>query len=137
MWNCLTTKLRLRCRVIPHSAACKPETDGLNIRLNSRNKWTLSFAVISAALALAISYFGMITAGEIGFQGFARTSASLLNLVLYLVPIVSLTMGAVSFTGKGASHPLFSQPVTHWEILAGKIAGLFAAVAAAVGFGFA
>jgi Cu-processing system permease protein len=110
---------------------------GQELRVNSRNKWTLGFAVVFAALALAISYFGMVTAGTIGFQGFTRTSASLLNLVLYLVPMVALTMSAVSFTGeKGASELLFSQPVTRAEILTGKICGLFAAVAAATCFGF-
>ena len=110
---------------------------GQELRVNSRNKWTVSFAGIFAALALAISYFGMVTAGEIGFQGFTRTSASLLNLVLYLVPIVALTMSAVSFTAeRGANELLFSQPVTRAEILTGKICGLFAAVAAATCFGF-
>ena len=110
---------------------------GQELRVNTRNKWTLSFAAIFAALALAISYFGTVTAGEVGFQGFTRTSASLLNLVLYLVPMVSLTMSAVSFTGeRGASELLFSQPVTRAEILTGKICGLFLAVAAATCFGF-
>lgn len=110
---------------------------GQELRVNSRNKWTLGFAMVFAALALAISYFGMVTAGEVGFQGFTRTSASLLNLVLYLVPMVALTMSAVSFTGeRGASELLFSQPVTRAQILTGKICGLFAAVAAATCFGF-
>jgi Cu-processing system permease protein len=110
---------------------------GQELRVNTRNKWTISFAAVFAAMALAISYFGMVTAGQIGFQGFTRTSASLLNLVLYLVPIVSLTMSAVSFTGeRGATELLFSQPVTRAEILTGKICGLFAAVAAATCFGF-
>jgi len=110
---------------------------GQELRVNTRNKWTLSFAGIFAALALAISYFGMVTASTVGFQGFTRTSASLLNLVLYLVPMVSLIMSAVSFTGeRGASELLFSQPVTRAEILTGKICGLFLAVAAATCFGF-
>src|SRR5574341_1504037 len=82
-------------------------------RTNMRNNWTLIFAGVFGALALAISYFGMVTAGLTGFQGFTRTAASLLNLVLYLVPILSLTMAALSLTGeKGASELLFSQPVS-------------------------
>ncbi|HEX8984368.1 MAG TPA: ABC transporter permease subunit, partial [Bryobacteraceae bacterium] len=96
------------------------------LKINIRNKWTLVFALVFAALALAISYFGLVTEAVIGFQGFTRTTASLLNLVLYLIPLISLTMGALSFTGeKGASELLFSQPVTRTEILAGKLAGLF------------
>jgi Cu-processing system permease protein len=110
---------------------------GQELRANIRNKWTLIFALVFGALCLAISYFGMVTAGAVGFQGFTRTSASLLNLVLYLVPMVSLTMGALSFTPeKAANELLFSQPVTRADILAGKVLGLFASVATATLFGF-
>ncbi len=107
------------------------------LKINIRNKWTLLFALVFAALAVAISYFGLVTEAVVGFQGFTRTTASLLNLVLYLVPMISLAMGALSFTGeKGASELLFSQPVTRGEILAGKLAGLFLSLAAATLFGF-
>ncbi len=108
--------------------------------INIRNRWTLIFAGAFGVLVLAISYFGLVTGGAIGFQGFARTSASLLNLVLYIVPLVALTMGTLSFTSeKSASELLFSQPVTRGEILLGKLSGLFASIATATvaGFGLA
>jgi len=95
------------------------------------------FAFVFGALALAISYFGLVTAGAAGFQGFERTTASLLNLVLYLIPIVALTMGTLSLTGeRGARELLFSQPVGRGEILLGKVLGLFVSLAAATFFGF-
>ncbi len=107
------------------------------LRINSRNKWTLLFALVFAALASAISYFGLVAEAVVGFQGFTRTTASLLNLVLYLVPMIALAMGSLSFTGeKGANELLFSQPVTRSEILVGKIAGLFLSLASATLFGF-
>jgi len=107
------------------------------LKVSVRNKWTLGFALLFAALALAISYFGLVTEAVVGFQGFTRTTASLLNLVLYLVPLISLTMGALSFTGeKGASELLYSQPVARSEILAGKLVGLFLSIGAATLFGF-
>lgn len=107
------------------------------LKINVRNKWTLVFALVFAALALAISYFGLVTEAVVGFQGFTRTTASLLNLVLYLIPLISLTMSTLSFTGeRSASELLFSQPVTRTEILVGKLAGLFLSVAAAALFGF-
>ena len=108
--------------------------------VNVRNRWTMIFAGVFSVLVLAISYFGLVTAGAIGFQGFARTSASLLNMVLYIVPLVALTMGTLSFTSeKIAGELLFSQPVTRAEILLGKLAGLFAAItiATVAGFGLA
>ena len=103
-----------------------------------RNRWTLVFAGVFGVLVLAISYFGLVTGGAVGFQGFARTSASLLNMVLYIVPLVALTMGTLSFTSEKSSNELlFAQPVTRGEILLGKLFGLFASIFTAmlVGFG--
>jgi Cu-processing system permease protein len=105
--------------------------------INIRNRWTLIFALVFGGLVLAISYFGLVTVGAVGFQGFARTSASLLNLVIYIIPLVALTMGTVSFTSeKTSGELLFSQPVTRAEILLGKLAGLFSSILTATFFGF-
>jgi Cu-processing system permease protein len=107
------------------------------LKVNIRNRWTLIFAAVFGILALAICYFGLRTAGLAGFQGFTRTAASLLNLALYLIPVVSLSMAALSLTGeKGAGELLFAQPVTRSEILLGKVLGLFVSMAAATLFGF-
>ena len=106
-------------------------------RINIRNRWTALFACTFALLALAISYFGLVTAGYAGFQGFERTTASLLSLVLYLVPLVALTMATLSLTGdRGAMELLFSQPVARTEILVGKVLGLFGSMLTAMLFGF-
>jgi Cu-processing system permease protein len=102
-----------------------------------RNRWTSTFAVVFAALALGISYFGLITQNIAGFQGFTRTAVSLLNLVLYLVPLIGLALGSLSLTGdNGANELLFSQPVSRTEILIGKALGAFASVSLATMFGF-
>jgi len=110
------------------------------IKLNARNKWMVTFAGAFGALSLAVSYFGMVTVGAVGIQNFTRTTASLLNLVLYLVPLVSLIMATLSFSGeKGTTELLFSQPISRGDILTGKLAGLFACTAGAtcIGFGLA
>ncbi len=107
------------------------------LTINIRNKWTIIFAGVFSVLVLAISYFGLLTAGTTGFQGFTRTSASLLNLVLYIVPLVALVMGTLSFTSeKSASELLFAQPVTRSEIWFGKLLGLFASMLTATLIGF-
>ncbi len=107
------------------------------LTINIRNKWTIIFAGVFSVLVLAISYFGLLTAGATGFQGFTRTSASLLNLVLYIVPLVALVMGTLSFTSeKSASELLFAQPVTRSEIWFGKLLGLFASMLTATLIGF-
>lgn len=110
---------------------------GQETRINIRNRWTLLFATVFGLLALVISYFGMAAEGYAGFQGFVRTTVSLLSLVLYLVPLVALTMATLSFTGdRGAIELLFSQPVARREILLGKVVGLFGSMLTAMLFGF-
>lgn len=107
------------------------------LTINARSKWTIIFAGAFCALVLAISYFGLITAATVGFQGFARTSASLLNLVLYVIPLLALVIGTLSFNDdKGSNELLFSQPVSRMEVLLGKLAGLFASISAATLMGF-
>jgi Cu-processing system permease protein len=79
----------------------------------------------------------MVTSIVVGFEGFTRTAASLLNLVLYLVPILALAAATSSFSPeKGAAEFLFSQPVMRTEVLIGKILGLFASLTMAIVFGF-
>jgi Cu-processing system permease protein len=107
------------------------------LTINIRNRWTPLFAVVFGGLMLAISYFGLLTAGAVGFQSFTRTSVSLLNLVLYLVPLMALMMGTLSFTSeKSLNELLFAQPITRADILLGKLLGLFAALATATLLGF-
>ena len=107
------------------------------LTLNIRNKWTLIFALVFGTLVMSISYFGMRAEGFSGLQNFTRTSASILNLVLYLVPLVALIMGTLSFTGdKGATELLYSQPVLRSEVQLGKLLGVFCSIALSTLSGF-
>ncbi len=110
------------------------------LKITVRSKWTLIFALVFGVLALGIATVGLTTAGYAGFQSFTRTSASLLNLVLYIVPLMALLMGTLSFTSeKAANDLLFAQPISRSEILLGKTLGLFGSilVSTLIGFGLA
>jgi Cu-processing system permease protein len=107
------------------------------LTINIRNKWTLIFAIVFGALVVSISYFGMMAEGFAGMQNFTRTSASILNLVLYLVPLVALIMGTLSFTGdKGTTELLYSQPVLRSEVQLGKLLGVFGSIVISTLIGF-
>jgi Cu-processing system permease protein len=108
--------------------------------LAARSRWTQVFAVVFAVLALGVSASGYVLSGGRGFQDFARTSASLVQLVVLVVPLASLLMGVLSLAPeRGTAELLFAQPISRREILLGKLLGVFAALAAAesVGFGMA
>ncbi len=101
-------------------------------------RWLLGFTVLLAALILGLSFFGLGQSREVGFQSFARVTLSLMNLVLFIVPLTGLILGVTSITGASGTLPLLlAQPVGRSEVLAGKLLGLGGAltVAQLVGFG--
>jgi Cu-processing system permease protein len=105
--------------------------------LSVRSRWTQIFAAVFALLALGVSSSGYVLSGGHGVQDFARTAASLVELVLLLVPLTALVIGVLSLAPeRGAAELLFSQPVSRRAILFGKGAGLFVALASAQALGF-
>jgi len=110
------------------------------LALALRSRWTQVFAAVFGTLALAVSGAGYVISGGHGVQDFSRTAASLVQLVLLLVPLTALLIGVLSLApDRGAAELMFSQPVARHTILLGKLFGLFQALAAAqaVGFGAA
>lgn len=104
-----------------------------------RNLWVVAVAVIFALFALAIAYLGSAQLGSVGFRGIDVTIASLVSLVIYLVPLIALIMGYDTIVGekeRGSLELLLSMPITRFEILLGKYLGLSAALASATVIGF-
>lgn len=105
-----------------------------------RSRWLQIFAAVFAGLALAVASAGHILSGGYGVQDFARTAVSLVQVVLLLVPLSALVFGGLALTpDRGAAELLYSQPVPRGAILAGRVLGVWLALAAAelVGFGAA
>ena len=101
-------------------------------------RWMFGFTVLLVSLVLGLSFFGLGQSREVGFQSFARVTLSLMNLVLFIVPLTGLVLGVTSITGSSGTLPLLlAQPVGRGEVLAGKLFGLAGAltVAQLVGFG--
>jgi Cu-processing system permease protein len=106
--------------------------------INRRNRWVVSFAATFAGLTLAVAYFGMVTSGYAGFQDFTRTTASLVNVGGFLIPLFALILGVFSFiTHSEYLELLVTQPVSRTRVLLGRYVGLSLTVlgAAALGFG--
>ena len=104
-----------------------------------RNRWFILFTVIFAGLALGLSLLGFSGLGTFGIAGFGRTVASLINLVMLIVPLMGLMLGAISISGereRGSLLPLLAQPIMPTEILLGKYFGTAVALTAAILFGF-
>lgn len=107
-----------------------------------RNRWFLLYAVAFTLLALALSYLSLAGAARTGFAGLGRTTASLINLVLLVVPLMGLTLGSAAIAGereRGQLLYILSQPISVGEYLLGRFLGLTAStfVALLLGFGVA
>lgn len=107
-----------------------------------RSRWLVLAGGLFGLLALALSVMGMRSVGVAGFGGFSRTAIGLLNLVLYLVPLMALLLAINSMAAEREEGPLevlLAQPITRRTVVFGKFAGLAAAIGAALcgGFGVA
>ncbi|HXW98029.1 MAG TPA: ABC transporter permease subunit [Gemmatimonadales bacterium] len=105
--------------------------------LAARARSTQIFAGVFAVLALGVASSGYVLTGGVGVQDFARTAASLVQLVLLVVPLMALLLGVVALSGeRGSLELLFAQPLARRDILLGKLLGLLAALAGAEAIGF-
>ena len=107
-----------------------------------RSRWVVLSGTLFGILALALSVFGMRSVGAVGFGGFSRTAIGLLNLTLYLVPLLALLLSINSMAAEreeGSLEVLLAQPIARRSIVLGKFCGLAAALAGALcgGFGLA
>jgi Cu-processing system permease protein len=104
-----------------------------------RSRWFVLAAACFLVLSLGLSLLGLAGAQRSGLAGFDRTTASLLNLALVFVPLVTLSLGGLGIAGELEDQSLallLAQPITRLEAYAGKYLGLLAAVSAAVLAGF-
>lgn len=104
-----------------------------------RNRWFILYTVIFAGLSLALSWLGLSGLGGYGLAGFGRTTASMVNLVLLIVPLMGLTLGAVSLAGereRGTLLYILTQPVSRLEVLLGKFSGVGLSLLGALVLGF-
>jgi len=104
-----------------------------------RNRWTLAVALVFTVFALAIAYFGGAQQGAVGFRSIEFTIASLVSLVIYLIPLIALILGFDAIVGereRGSLDLLLSMPITRFELLLGKYLGLSAALAFSTLAGF-
>lgn len=104
-----------------------------------RNRWFLLYTLAFVGLSLAFSSMALAGAGIAGFAGFGRTAASLINLVLLIVPLMALTIGAQSLAGEQERSTLtylLAQPVTRLEVFVGKYLGLLLSLLASLALGF-
>lgn len=104
-----------------------------------RNRWVLAVALVFTVFSLVIAYFGGAQQGSVGFRSIEFTIASLVSLVIYLIPLIALLLGFDAIVGereRGSLDLLLALPITRLELLLGKYLGLAGALALSTVAGF-
>ncbi len=112
---------------------------GKELRDSLRNRWFIVFTIAFAGLALALSGLSQPSGTQLQLASYNRTAASLVNLVLLFIPLISLTIGATNLAGDrevGTLTYLLAQPVNRVEVLLSKYIGVAGALFTTLTFGF-
>jgi Cu-processing system permease protein len=105
------------------------------IKLGFRNPWAYSFLALFTFFTLAV----LLIQSQTGIEGYTHTTGSLLNLILYLLPLMTLLLGSFAVTAEkeeGGWQLLATFTLSSFQLLLGKYAGLCAVMFAIVGFSF-
>jgi Cu-processing system permease protein len=109
------------------------------LRDRLRNRWVLAVGLVFTVFALVITYFGGAQQGAVGLRSVEFTIASLVSLVIYLIPLIPLLLGFDAIVGereRGSLDLLLALPITRLELLLGKYLGLAAALSLSTLAGF-
>lgn len=105
------------------------------MKIGFRNPWAYSFMAL-----FALFMFSLLLINAQGYvKGYSGTSGTMLNLAMYLLPLMALMLGSFSLTGEkeeGNWELLSTYPLGTWAFLAGKYIGLSVVLLAIVAFGF-
>ena len=102
-------------------------------RLRNRWIWTVSGLVLVTTLAIA--FLGAAPVGVVGARGAGVIMASILNLAVYLVPLLALVMGAgviIEEKRRGVLDLILVYPVSSGEYFLGTFLGYATALSIAL-----
>lgn len=101
-----------------------------------RTRTVPMFAIGFAGASLAVALVGLSAGGAIAVQGFARTSVSLLQLVVWVVPLLALLTGAVAGAECLDLEFVVGLPIARRHVVFARWAAWTLALGAALVIGF-
>lgn len=101
-----------------------------------RGRVVIFFAVGFALASVGVAVAGLAAGGVIAVQGFARTSVSLLQLVLWTVPLLALLLGAIQGAECYELEFLAALPMRRSQLILSRWAAWSSALGTALVAGF-
>ncbi|MGG1445266.1 ABC transporter permease [Brevibacillus laterosporus] len=105
------------------------------IQIGFRNPWAYSFLALFSLFSLAL----LLIQAQAYMEGYTHTTGAMLNLILYLLPLMTLLLGSFSITSEkeeGSWQLLSTYPLSTSAFLGGKYLGLAAVLIAIISFGY-
>ncbi|HJV44714.1 MAG TPA: ABC transporter permease subunit [Bacillota bacterium] len=105
------------------------------MKMGFRNPWSYSFMALFSFFSLAL----LLINTQKFVQGFSSTTATMLNLILYLLPLMTLLLGSFSLTGEkeeGSWRLLSTYPISTASFINGKYVGLTFVLLFIISFGY-
>lgn len=107
------------------------------MKLGYRNPWSYTFLLLFSFFSLALV---LIQAnGAYNMEGYSNTVGTMMNLILYLLPLMTLLLGSFSVTSEkeeGGWQLLSTYSLSTTAFLAGKYLGVAIVLLSIVGFGY-
>ncbi|MCD1261431.1 ABC transporter permease [Paenibacillus athensensis] len=105
------------------------------LKLGFRNPWSYSFMVLFTLFQIAL----LLVQGEADLSGYTSAAGTMMNLIIYLLPLMTLLLGSFSLTTEkeeGGWRLLSSFSLSSRSFLWGKYVGLAGVLLLIIAFGF-
>ncbi|MFY0542888.1 ABC transporter permease [Brevibacillus sp. H7] len=105
------------------------------VKIGFRNPWAYSFMALFSLFTLAL----LIIQSQSYMEGYTYTTGSMLNLILYLLPLMTMLLGSFSVTAEkeeGSWQLLSTYSLTSGAFMWGKYIGLAVVLVSIVCFGY-
>ncbi|MBD2863000.1 ABC transporter permease [Paenibacillus oceani] len=105
------------------------------VKIGFRNPWAYSFMALFTVFSLAL----LLIQAQNVVRGYSAATGTMLSLILYLLPLMTLLLGSFSLTAEkeeGSWQLLSTYPMSTFSFISGKYAGLAVVLLTIVAFGF-
>lgn len=105
------------------------------IKMGFRNPWAYSFLILFSVFSLSL----LLVNSQNEVSGYSGVTGSMLSLILYLLPLMTLFLGSFSLTAEkeeGSWQLLSTYPLGTMPFLIGKYVGLSVVLLTIVSFGY-
>ncbi|WP_217557328.1 ABC transporter permease [Paenibacillus sp. GbtcB18] len=105
------------------------------VKVGFRNPWAYSFMALFSLFSLSL----LLINAQSFIEGYSSSTSSMLNLILYLLPLMTLLLGSFSLTAEkeeGSWQLLSTYPLATFAFIAGKYTGLTVVMLSIVAFGY-